>query len=369
MMHLNPAIAQPAYETMNYASSVDHSTVGLGHPSIQTDFSWLIQADHSSGHWSKTLSFQPFSVLAQYLSACMVPTKRVFHFDSIGGWIRESVDAFRSFWKALFSSFVSESKGDAMPVVIAIANQKGGVGKTTTAINLGAALAELGRRTLLVDLDPQSALSGAMGLDSDNLQKTIYDVLVDSRVPIQDIVQSSRPNLDIVPSNIDLAAAELELISAIGRERILKEALDTIVDQYDYVLIDAPPSLGLLTINALTASDQVIIPLQCEYLALRGMRFLLDTIEKVKTKLNPQLEIRGILGTMYNARTLHAQEVIGEIRSLFGSKVFDVVVKSSIRFAEAPLAHQPILEYDPKHDGAKAYRQLAEVIVNGEKKS
>ena len=256
-----------------------------------------------------------------------------------------------------------------MSVVIAIANQKGGVGKTTTVINLGAALAQLERRVLLVDMDPQSALSGAMDLDSNNLQQTIYNVLVGAGVSIQTVIHSVRPNLDVVPSNIDLAAAELELISAIGREYILKEALAPVRDQYDYVLIDAPPSLGLLTINALTAADQVIIPLQCEYLALRGMRFLLETISKIKAKINPQLEIRGILGTMYNQRTLHAQEVVHEIRSLFGDKVFDVVIKSSIRFAEAPVAHQSILEYDPKHDGATAYRKLAEVIVDGEKKS
>lgn len=256
-----------------------------------------------------------------------------------------------------------------MSVVIAIANQKGGVGKTTTTINLGAALAEIGCRTLLVDMDPQSALSGAVGLDSNNLQQTIYNVLVDSRVPIKDIIHSIRPNLDVVPSNIDLAAAEVELISAIGREYILKEALESVKDWYDYVLIDAPPSLGLLTINALSASDQVIIPLQCEYLALRGMRFLLETIGKVQSKINPNLEIRGILGTLYNTRTIHAQEVMDEIRSLFGDKVFDVVIRSSIRFAEAPVAHQSILEYDPQHDGAIAYRQLAEVIVDGEKTS
>ena len=256
-----------------------------------------------------------------------------------------------------------------MSVVIVIANQKGGVGKTTTTINLGAALAELGRRTLLIDIDPQSALSGAMGLDSNKLEHTIYDVLLDSRVPMQGIIHKVSPNLDVAPSNIDLAAAEVELVSAIGREYILKEALDPVKDEYDYVLIDAPPSLGLLTINALTASDEVIIPLQCEYLALRGMRFLLETIKKVKTKLNPELKLRGILGTMYNTRTIHAQEVVTVIRRLFKDKVFDVVIKSSIRFAEAPLAHQSILEYDPKHDGAMAYRQLAEVIVDGEKTS
>ena len=256
-----------------------------------------------------------------------------------------------------------------MSVVIVIANQKGGVGKTTTAINLGSALNELGQRILLVDLDPQSALSAGLGVDSYQLDETIYDVLVDSRVTMQSIIRTIRPNLDVAPSNIDLAAAELELISAIGREYIFKEALAPVRDNYDYVLVDSPPSLGLLTVNALTAADEVIIPLQCEYLALRGMRSLLETIEKVKAKLNPHLEIRGILGTMFNARTLHAQEVMEEIRSIFGDKVFDVVIKSSIRFAEAPVVHQSLLEYDPRHEGAVAYRKLAEVIVNGKKKS
>jgi chromosome partitioning protein len=256
-----------------------------------------------------------------------------------------------------------------MSVVIVVANQKGGVGKTTTAINLGSALNELRRRGLLIDLDPQSALSAGLGVDSYQLDETIYDVLVDPRVTIQSIIRPVRPNLDVAPSNIDLAAAELELISAIGREYIFKEALAPVRKKYDYILVDSPPSLGLLTVNALTAADEVIIPLQCEYLALRGMRSLLETIEKVKAKLNPHLEIRGILGTMFNSRTLHAQEVMDEIRSVFGDKVFDVVIKSSIRFAEAPVVHQSLLEYDPRHEGAMAYRKLAEVIVNGEKKS
>ena len=256
-----------------------------------------------------------------------------------------------------------------MSVVIAIANQKGGVGKTTTTINLGVALAELGRRTLLVDLDPQSAMSAGLGVDSYRLQETIYNVLVDSRVSIQGVVHHIRSNLDVVPSNIDLAAAEMELISVIGREYIFREVLAPICNDYDYVLVDTPPSLGLLTVNALTAADEVIIPLQCEYLALRGMRSLLETIDKVRTKLNPRLEIRGILGTMYNSRTLHAQEVMDEIRSVFGDKVFDIVVKSSIRFAEAPVVQQSLLEYDPNHEGAMAYRKLAEVIVNGKKTS
>jgi chromosome partitioning protein len=218
-------------------------------------------------------------------------------------------------------------------------------------------------------MDPQSALSGAMGLDANALQHTIYDALLEPEISVRNVARTVRPNLDVAPSGIDLAAAEIELISAIGREYVLKEALAPALGHYDYVLIDAPPSLGFLTINVLTAAHQIIIPLQCEYLALRGMRFLFETITKVKAKLNPQLEIRGILGTMYNARTLHAQEVMNEIRTLFGNKVFPVVVKTSVRFAEAPLARQSILEYDPTNDGAMAYRRLAEVIVNGKETS
>jgi chromosome partitioning protein len=255
-----------------------------------------------------------------------------------------------------------------MAVIITVANQKGGVGKTTTVANLGAALAELNRRVLLVDLDPQSALSTIIGLESDQLEESIYNVLVHN-TPIENVIFEIAPNLEAIPTNIDLAAAEMELISAMGRETILKEKIDNLRPRYHYIIIDSPPSLGLLTLNALTACDEVIVPLQAEYLAMRGMRFLLDMIEHVQQKVNPHLKIRGILGTMYKSGTIHSEEVMEEIKSVFGDKVFPVIVKSSIRFAEAPVAQLPIIHYQPKHEGAQAYRKLAEVIVNGEKAS
>jgi chromosome partitioning protein len=253
-----------------------------------------------------------------------------------------------------------------MAIIMAVANQKGGVGKTTTVANLGAALAEKKRRTLVIDLDPQSALTTIVGIDSYQLEETIYTVLVED-TPIANTIFDISPNLDAIPANIDLAAAEMELISAFGRESILKERLEPLRANYDYIIIDSPPSLGLLTLNALAASDEVIIPLQAEYLAMRGMRFLLEMIARVKKRINPDLKIRGILGTMYKSRTIHSEEVMQEIKSIFGDKVFPVVIKSSIRFAEAPVAQLPIIQYQPKHKGAQAYRKLAEVIINGEK--
>jgi chromosome partitioning protein len=251
-----------------------------------------------------------------------------------------------------------------MPTLITLCNQKGGVGKTTTAVNLGAALAEQGRRVLMVDLDPQSALTAYWGVELDGSQLTIYPLLLNDAVPVADAIRSVRPQIDIIPSDIDLAAAEIELFSALGRERILKELLAKVQDRYDFVLIDCPPNLGLLTVNALVACHGVVIPLQCEYFAMRGLSMLLDTLHKVKRRLNPQLDILGILPTLYSSRTRHAQDVLVEVRKMFGERVFDTTIHSSIRFAESTLAHQPILEYAPSHPGAQAYRALAKEILD-----
>ena len=252
--------------------------------------------------------------------------------------------------------------------VIAVANQKGGVGKTTTVINLGAALAERQQRTLLIDLDPQAALSSSFGLQPDTLERTIYNVFAtQSNFPLAALIHPVRPFLDVVPANIDLAAAEVELASALGREYILRDALTDVRRRYDFIILDCGPNLGLLTINALTAADEVLIPITCEFLAMRAIGMLVQTIARVKRRLNPDLQVLGILGTMYDARLIHSREVLEELRSFFGAKVFDMVIRKSIRFAEAPAAHQPILEYAGRHPGAQAYRDLAEVIIHGKK--
>lgn len=251
-----------------------------------------------------------------------------------------------------------------MSKLIALCNQKGGVGKTTTAVNLGAALAEQEQRVLMVDLDPQAALTAYWGLETKNPQVTTYQLLLNDTIPALDAIHSVRERIDVIPADIDLAAAEIELFSALGRERILKEMLSKVQDGYDFVLVDCPPNLGLLTVNALVACHGVIIPLQCEYFAMRGLSMLLDTLNKVKRRLNPQLDILGILPTLYNGRTRHAQEVLAEVRRMFGERVFDTSIHSSIRFAESTLARQPILEYAPTHPGAMAYRALAKEILD-----
>ncbi len=247
--------------------------------------------------------------------------------------------------------------------IIAVANQKGGVGKTTTVVNLGVALAQMEKRTLAVDLDPQGALSVGLGIDGDGLEDTLYTAMMDANLPVQRIIHPIKAHLDLIPSNIELASAEMELIAEIRRERILSRILGAVQEEYDYILIDCPPSLGLLTINALCACQQVLIPMQCEYFAMRGIRLLLDAIEWVRSRANRKLTLGGILVTMYSTGTIHSREVLDEIRAVFGDKVFEQVIYKSIRFAEASVASQAIVEYASKHKGAQAYQDLARTIA------
>jgi chromosome partitioning protein len=249
--------------------------------------------------------------------------------------------------------------------IVAVCNQKGGVGKTTTTINLGAALAEHGRRVLLVDFDPQGALSVGLGQgDPRQLELTVHNLLLERGVDWEDILlETTVEGMDLLPSNIDLSGAEVQLVHEVGREYILQQCLKPAVEHYDFILIDCQPSLGLLTINALAASQGVLVPLECEYFAMRGVALLMETIEKVQARINPDLMIDGFLGTMYDSRTLHTREVLSRVVEAFGEQVFHTVINRTVRFPDATVVGEPITTFDSSSMGANAYRELAKEVL------
>lgn len=248
--------------------------------------------------------------------------------------------------------------------IISMCNQKGGVGKTTSTINMGACLAELGRRVLLVDLDPQGALSAGLGLTHDQIEDTIYDVMLDSQTSIHSAIQHTGvPNLDLVPANIDLSAAEIQMVNEVGREHTLARALRPIRRDYDFIIIDCQPSLGLLTVNALACSQGVIIPMECEFFSLRGLALLTDTVDKVSERISFDLEVMGILVTMFDRRTKHAREVMDRVVEYFGDKVFDTVITRTVRFPETSVAGEPITSWAPSSQAAQQYRNLAKEVI------
>ena len=266
-------------------------------------------------------------------------------------------------WPELPEPTAPAQHGPAL--IVAMCNQKGGVGKTTTTINLGAALVETGRKVLLVDFDPQGSLSVGLGVNPHTLERSIYNLLLGRDTRPDDVIASTNvPGLDILPSNIDLSAAEIQLVSEVAREQTLLRVLEKLKPDYDLILIDCAPSLGLLTINALTAADKVIMPLETEFFALRGIALLTDTITKVQDRLNPKLEILGILGTMYDPRTLHSREVLERVVSAFGERVFHTVIRRTVKFPETTVAGEPITTYASTSAGADSYRQLAKEVLS-----
>ena len=248
--------------------------------------------------------------------------------------------------------------------IISMCNQKGGVGKTTSTINMGACLAEYGRKVLLVDLDPQGALSAGLGLTHDDIEDTIYDVMLDSHTSIHSAIQHTGVSgLDLVPANIDLSAAEIQMVNEVGREHTLARALRPVRRDYDFIIIDCQPSLGLLTVNALACSQGVIIPMECEFFSLRGLALLTDTVEKVSDRINFDLEVMGILVTMFDRRTKHAREVMSRVVDYFGDKVFDTVITRTVRFPETSVAGEPITTWAPSSPATQQYRNLAKEVM------
>jgi chromosome partitioning protein len=248
--------------------------------------------------------------------------------------------------------------------VAAVCNQKGGVGKTTTTINLGAALAEQGRRVLLVDFDPQGALSVGLGIQPHELDATVYNLLMEPGLTANEVLfKTNVAGVDLLPSNIDLSGAEVQLVHEVAREFVLGRALQAVIPDYDVILIDCQPSLGLLTVNALACADGVIVPLECEYFALRGVALLMETIDKVSSRLSPKLQMDGLLATMYDSRTLHTREVLSGVVKGFGDKVFHTVINRTVRFPDATVAGVPITSFDPTSNGAGSYRELAKEVL------
>ncbi len=248
---------------------------------------------------------------------------------------------------------------------IAIVNQKGGVGKSTTAINLGAALAEYDLQILVIDIDPQGNATSGLGLDKDEIELSIYDLLLENASFYEVLQETGIPRLKIIPANIDLAGAEIELVSEISREKRLSRAIADYHQEFDYLLIDCPPSLGILTLNALTAAEEVLVPIQCEYYALEGLGQLLDTIRRVRENVNPELDLAGVLLTMYDGRTNLSEQVAEEVKKYFSEKIFDTIIPRNVRLSEAPSFGESIIQYQPRSSGAKAYKELArEVLAN-----